>query len=223
MTRTFTKADVQRILENASNYDWELKGLGMMRTYLNPEAKLHVWDSRYKVPNVSLTHEHPWSFQSTIMAGELTQHRLVRVEDPMKRMSEVIAGAVDHIVHATPTSVATETESQICEIGTWMRSIVQCGPGGCLLENPEQVYLELLPAEIYREGESYFQKYDEIHQSYPADGTVTIVRRMDYKEPRAAAVYWPAGTEWVSSEPVMATPAKIRDIAQNALSLWFYR
>lgn len=102
-----------------------------------------------------------------------------------------------------------------------MKSVVQCGPGGCLLTPPELVYLEQQPMETYVGGQRYKQNCDEIHQTYPDDGTVTIVTRLDYKEPRAAPVYWPAGTEWVSAEPVMATPAKIRDIAENSLRCWF--
>jgi len=184
------------ILEHATEFQWELKGLGMMRTYLSDDAKLHVWDNRYAVPNVSLTHEHPWSFYSKIIAGEVRQCRL-RITKP-----------TDH-----PTYVQQSKP--------YMRSIVQCGPGGCLQAEPEQVLLRNGGMERYLEGMTYNMKHYEIHQSYPLNGTVTLVRRTDYLEPRAAAVYWPAGEEWVSSDPVMATPAKIRDIADRALETWF--
>lgn len=191
-----TKLLVKKILEHAKDYEWELKGLGMMRTYLSEDTKIHVWDSRHAVPNVSLTHEHPWSFESTVIAGRLLQYRLTAI--PM-----LDNALTDHPVHP------------------YMRSVVQCGPGGCLLADPTLVHLERHAREVYTEGQSYSQLCDEIHQSYPDDGTVTVVRRINYREPRAAAVYWPHGTDWVSSDPVMATPSKIEDIAQRSLNLWF--
>lgn len=187
---------VKMILAHAEAYEWELKGLGMMRTYLSDDAKIHVWDSRYKVPNVSLTHEHPWTFESTVIAGKLRNVRLLATSMP-------------------------ECVLDDASTNPFMRSIVQCGPGGMLLTDPTLVHLASHSVEDYSEGQTYRQRFDEIHQTYPEDGTVTIVRRVDYKEPRAAAVYWPYGEQWVSAEPVMATPAKIRDIANNALARWF--
>lgn len=187
----YLKPLVKTILEQATSYAWELKGLGMMRTYLSEDLKLHVWDSRYKIPNVSLTHEHPWSFESTIVAGCLKQYRLQRY---------------DHFVFGADP---------------YLSSIVQCGPGGRLLTEVEDCHLHRQKLEIYHEGQSYKQDSREIHQSYPEDGTVTLVRRIAYQPNRAARVYWPANEEWVSSEPVMATPEKIRNIADNALRTWF--
>lgn len=191
-----TKLLVKNILEHAEHYEWELKGLGIMRTYLSEDAKLHVWDSRYRVPNVSMIHEHPWTFESTIIAGCLHQARFT----------------------ATPM---LESAVNDVDVNPYMRSIVQCGPGGCLLAEPTLVHLNTRGEEVYGEGERYQQVFDEIHRSFPEDGTVTIVRRVDYKEAQAAAVYWPHGEEWVSSDPVMATPGKIRDIANYALRRWF--
>lgn len=192
---TLMKLVVKKLLENPLAYHWELKGLGMIRTYLDKNNKIHVWDSRYRIPNVSLTHEHPWSFDSYIVAGELHQTRLKLLSTDVKPGQP------------------------------YMRNTVQCGPGGRLLNEPTLV--KLLPGreEIYIEGESYHQHFDEIHQSRPVDGTVTIVTRTSYngeEEPmRAAPVYWPAGEEWVSSEPLMATPVKIKDICDAALARWF--
>ena len=196
MNWTVSKLLIKKILEHAEHYEWELKGLGMMRTYLSDDTKLHVWDSRYKVPNVSLTHEHPWTFESTVIVGRLVNRRLL----------------------ATPM---LESAADDPSTNPYMRSVVQCGPGGYLLEEPTLVHLHSPREEIIKEGESYRQKFDEIHQSYADDGTITIVKRVDYKEPRAAAVYWPYGEQWVSSDPVMATPAKVKDIADNALRVWF--
>lgn len=50
---------------------WTVQGLGMMRLYLSPELRLHIWDSALRVPNVSAIHTHPWDFTSYVIAGRL--------------------------------------------------------------------------------------------------------------------------------------------------------
>lgn len=52
----------------------------MLRTYLTKEIRLHVWDSRYAVKDVSLLHDHPWDFTSVVVSGQLMNARYV--EDP---------------------------------------------------------------------------------------------------------------------------------------------
>lgn len=77
MKTTFdpTKTLVKHILRNARDYNWSLQGFGMLRLYLPDDTRLHVWDERYQVPNVSLIHDHPWDFESVIVAGELHNTR----------------------------------------------------------------------------------------------------------------------------------------------------
>ena len=43
----------------------------MLKIYLTKEVRLHFWDSRLKVPNVSTIHNHPWDFTSLVLKGEL--------------------------------------------------------------------------------------------------------------------------------------------------------
>lgn len=70
-----TKALVKKILEHATAFDWTLQGFGMLRTYITPEIRLHIWDDRYKVDNVSTLHTHPWHFHSDVIAGVVEQYR----------------------------------------------------------------------------------------------------------------------------------------------------
>lgn len=66
----------QAVLEYPHERKWTLQGLGMLRTYLEkPDVRLHVWDSRYRFPNVSMMHDHPWHFRSHIVAGIVNQKR----------------------------------------------------------------------------------------------------------------------------------------------------
>ena len=61
---------VQEIIRNPLIYPgWSLQGFGMLRLYLTKEIRLHVWDTAYQVPNVSLLHDHPWDFTSVVIAG----------------------------------------------------------------------------------------------------------------------------------------------------------
>lgn len=70
-----SKTLVRFILENANNYKWSLQGFGMLRLYLSPTTRLHVWDDTFRVPGVSDIHDHPWDFESEIVAGELRNYR----------------------------------------------------------------------------------------------------------------------------------------------------
>ena len=65
------KDTVREMLANPHTTEWTLQGLGMLRAYLDDAKRfrLHVWDKRFQVHNVSLTHTHPWDFKSRIIAG----------------------------------------------------------------------------------------------------------------------------------------------------------
>jgi hypothetical protein len=71
----FVKTFVHVILKEGKHYPWQIQGFGMLRMYLSDQYRLNIWDSRYRVPNVSLMHTHPWDFESLIVAGELTNYR----------------------------------------------------------------------------------------------------------------------------------------------------
>lgn len=74
------KALAQAILTNAASYSWSLQGFGMLRLHLPGHYRLHVWDSRYRAPNVSMIHDHlQWGLQSTVIAGVLQNQRYAEV------------------------------------------------------------------------------------------------------------------------------------------------
>ena len=84
------KSLVRAILKSPYDLEWSLQGLGMLRTYLDDERRLHIWDDRYQVHNVSQMHTHPWNFRSVVIAGEVTNYKFI--EDkidgvPYKRQS----------------------------------------------------------------------------------------------------------------------------------------
>lgn len=57
-----------------SETGWSLQGFGMFRFYLAPEWRLHVWDDRFRNPEGTRLHDHPWDFESFIIAGSITNH-----------------------------------------------------------------------------------------------------------------------------------------------------
>lgn len=63
---------VKKILENPLNYKWELQGFGMLRIYLDKETRLQVWSNKHQTKDVSIIHNHPWSFNSNIICGQMT-------------------------------------------------------------------------------------------------------------------------------------------------------
>ena len=90
------KALVKEILSHAANFDWSVQGFGMFRLYLGGKAtRLHVWDSRFRAISVSDIHDHPWDFESQIVAGRLVNKRLVETNaEPNFTYSTIQCGAM---------------------------------------------------------------------------------------------------------------------------------
>jgi hypothetical protein len=194
LDHTTTKLLVKSILENPTpqSRNWSLQGLGMLRLYLSTELRLHIWDSRYAVENASRIHNHPWDFVSYVVAGYVRQYRYVRSHD---------------------LSIGT---NHLC-------SVLKCGPGGaCERTRPTATHLCRLPEEMYGETFTYAQRADEIHESLPGDGTVTLVTRHFTREDRDhAQIFWPKGEEWVSAEPRPASDREVHEMTSKALEKWF--
>jgi hypothetical protein len=97
---TYHQVLVKAILEHPGGFDWSLQGFGMLRTYLTPEIRLHVWDSRYKVENVSTLHTHPWHFHSYVVAGYVVNQRFIKGDEwrsPANyREQEILCGPGGH-------------------------------------------------------------------------------------------------------------------------------
>lgn len=194
-----SKILVQKILEKALEFQWSLQGFGMLRTYLDKDRvyRLQVWGKRYRVDNVSLIHDHPWNFKSTIIAGKIfnTRYQL----RPYK-----------------PDQAMKRGESLFNE------KVIVAGEGGGVEGETQTVILNEQPFEEYSQGDTYTQRWNEIHKSEYIDGSVTIIEREWPKKDRdRALVYYPNGEQWVSAEPRPATPEEILDITKNALERWF--
>lgn len=83
MIRTVPKIFAWAILENPLIHEWSLQGMGMLRLFLPNNSRLHIWDSRYRAPNVSMIHDHlQWGLTSSILAGSLVNRIYKEVEPP---------------------------------------------------------------------------------------------------------------------------------------------
>lgn len=199
-TRTFTgtslvKPLVKSILEHPEGHEWSLQGFGMLRTYLGSrDLRLHIWDSRFKVEEVSELHTHPWNFHSFVVAGEVENKLFMKV-DPER------------------ASVRHEP---------FVEQEILCGEGGHETPNSTMVALRVdKPSRIHKEGDEYSQFAHEIHRSLPADGSVTIIQREFLGDDDHAFVYIPEGDEWISAEPRPATDEEVAAICTDALARWF--
>lgn len=103
----------------------------------------------------------------------------------------------------------------------YMRQKILCGPGGGLCDEPKEVFLSPEPLESYPERTYYTQRANEIHESYPMKGTVTVVVREKLADADHAFVFWPDWLRWGSAEPRDATPEEVYTIIENSLDTWF--
>lgn len=187
---TEAQALARAILENAQDFKWTVQGMGFMRLHLAGHCRLHVWDSRLRVPGVSMIHDHlQWALNSTILSGELV-NRIYR-EGP-----DAASGV--------PYDWAT----------------IKPGAGCYFKSETQRTYLSpLLFPERMLPGDIYRQAPDVIHETDAQDGTVTIIRKEPTPD-ESARVFWPAGTAWGNAEPRPATPDEVRLVSERALYRW---
>jgi hypothetical protein len=124
----------------------------------------------------------------------------------------IVAGAVEQRRYRC-------TRDDDCK--AYLRQTLLCGAGGGLRGGPELVHLWEGPLERYETGERYEQTADEIHVSTPERGTVTLVEREFLADAEHAHVFWPAGEEWGSAEPRLATADEVAAILGHSLEKWF--
>jgi hypothetical protein len=107
MDARVTKPLVKTLLEHADALDWTTQGLGMLRTYLEPELRLHVWDRDLRAEDVSELHTHPWDFRSLVVAGQVENRRYVEIDggEPNFNKQEIFCGQGGGLVDGDPTPV----------------------------------------------------------------------------------------------------------------------
>jgi hypothetical protein len=197
MDITFLKPLVAAVLQD-DRRPWTVQGFGFLRTYFGPsdapkKFRLNLWDHHLTVPNVSTIHDHPWDLKSVIVAGEIINQRYLM---PWVSSSDVFPN---------PTHAFTT---------------IKTGEGGGLEKSAfRSCVLEPKRPEPYQPSDVYHQAADEIHETFFADGTVTLNEREGDTE--HARVFWPWGTHWVDAMPRPATREEISFAAARSLKDWF--
>ena len=196
MTDVLTLREMQAfaatILEKATAFQWSLQGFGMFRLYLSKDVRLHIWDDRFRVADVTDWHTHPWHFDSTVLCGNLRNER-AKV-DPCRQI-----------------------EGRFIDTPNFLSHKIHCGEGGGLKGEPTPVRLDIISAETYFTGQSYHQRADEIHRTTYTNGTITVCKRQFLLNTEEAYVYYPIGTPWVSAEPRRATEVEVMTMRELAL------
>jgi hypothetical protein len=100
----------------------------------------------------------------------------------------------------------------------WM-STITCGLGGGQPSQPVEVELSPQQPELYLPGDGYRQGAEEIHQTFPADGTVTIITQ-ERRDTDTARVFWPKGLAWGDAIPRSARREEVDAVGAFALAMF---
>lgn len=108
--RTLSK----NILENRHSFEWSVQGFGMLRLYLPNNARFHVWDSRLRVPNVSLVHDHlQWALESRVISGVLKNIRYMEGRGEPYHWAQFKAGYDAKQLHDAETMLIERQAEEI--------------------------------------------------------------------------------------------------------------
>jgi hypothetical protein len=181
------RAFVRRLFDCSDHLDWSIQGLGMLRTYLTDDTRLHIWDGSAAVPEVSSLHTHPWDFRSQVICGRVVNQRYVERSlghSNNSYMRQMIKCGEGGGLYGEPGPVYLEPQPP---------EIVTAGCG----------YAQL--ATEVHESRPDSGTVTIIKRSVPEDG-----------HPDFANVYWGADKQWVSAEPRPATPDEVLYIINGA-------
>jgi hypothetical protein len=185
------RAFVKFIYENRAAFNWTLQGFGMLRLHLPDNRRLHIWDSRFRVPGVSDIHDHlQWGLSSYIVSGSLTNR--IWVERP------------DYLTH------------EIVHDELMQKVTLKPGVGTHFKNEPDFCFLQIASEHRYKAGDTYSQAPSVIHQSLPEDGTITLMTKFPTDD-ESARVFWPHNMRWVSAEPRRAAMHEVDLIFGDAM------
>jgi hypothetical protein len=79
---------------------WTIQGLGMLRLELDEKDRLHIWDPRAALNEVSSVHDHLWDFTSFNYFGGMGNQRYVldAADGVAMQMSRVQCGVGSHLL-----------------------------------------------------------------------------------------------------------------------------
>lgn len=170
--------------------------------------------------------QHEWSLQGfgmlRLYLGDSQEDRL-HVWSPQHRI-ENVSDIHDHPWDFESLVVSGMLQNQRfseADIGgEYTRATILCGENAQIESAECAVRLQGGAIEEYRQGQSYRQTAEQIHQSCASEGCVTVVARAFRLDRNHARVYWPAGTGWINARPRRATDNEVLSICHSALENW---
>ena len=168
------------ILSYPQDHTWTASGLGLIRCYLSEDrsVRLHIWNSDLRVPGVSMIHTHPWHLFSTIVCGCI----------------------VDNTYE--------EADASNDQFYPYFRRKMRCGDDVQSLGKDAMVSLIKRQTKQYYPEDSYRHCPEDIHETEAAEGTVTVMTRVQ-SDRDYAYIYWPGGTNFGDSYQRPATENEI--------------
>lgn len=176
--------------------EWEVQGLGMLRTYIG-DTRLTVWHHDLKTVDTADIHNHPWWLFSDVVCGRIDNTRYGTTW--LLDKTEPINGFETHVCRKIVTG-SGDPRSEDRLVRLWQ-------------SDSEQIFA----------GFEYVMSPIWIHKTEFLDGTVTLMRKEMDNQPntaeREAYVFWPIGTEFKSAEPYRADSATVLQYTAHALEL----
>jgi len=126
---------VKTILSSPFELEWQVQGLGMLRTYLSKERRLHVWNSALKFPGASEMHTHPWDFRSYVVAGVVRNFRFVEMEQGS------VYGSYKR--QTIKCGVGGGLVGEPEEVNLWMREPEEYVEGETYFEEAEEIHMSV--------------------------------------------------------------------------------
>lgn len=178
------------ILKNPFNYEWEVQGFGMMRTYIAENTRLQIWNSDLVVENVTDIHTHPWDFYSTILQGKIIN---IKYKECAK-------------------SYYKAKKYSRCLIETGENAYVKEAKEVYLRKSGRYTY-EYNRKDCKEYTDIYTHKKHIPHKIKFVDGTITVLTKINISENihdrKLAYSYVKDGMDWVSAVPRPATKEEI--------------
>lgn len=109
------ESKVRKILADPLAHNgWTVQGLGMLRLELNGTDRLHIWDPRAALNQVSSVHDHAWDFTSFSLFGGIGNQRYVldAAEGVAMQASQVQCGVGSHLIGDPRPVVVAEAAPQ---------------------------------------------------------------------------------------------------------------
>lgn len=161
----------RRILREpfANGREWRAHGIGMLRTYLDPDqrVRLNLWHHCLVNPGISTLHTHPWDFESRVICGSIS-------DIPWDRVRPGDPGAQQ-----------------------WNEATIGCGPHFEGIRAARTAFLRPGEPNTMWADMQYQHKAATIHSTRFRDGSATVMyRTAAHDADHAASVFWPHGEEW---------------------------